>query len=227
LTSKQADLRFAFHLKSFQTNITYFDSLGQTSSTSLITCFRLSYPRFFCVVPEHLSCTSGGNPLSQYPSQNIAVMAEEGFAGEQYSDHSLHLDTSALEQTKSEQLDDDFSPSPPSSSVAQSPITPGIPGSNSVSSEGRDIEPSKEPASGPQRLRSTSGAGGKGEREKRKRSRVTPEQLVHLERFFTMDRSPTAARRKEISDMLGMQERQTQIWFQNRRVPSSLCQICT
>ncbi|KIJ14209.1 hypothetical protein PAXINDRAFT_12861 [Paxillus involutus ATCC 200175] len=144
-------------------------------------------------------------------------MAEEGFAGEQYSDHSLHLDTSALEQTKSEQLDDDFSPSPPSSSVAQSPITPGIPGSNSVSSEGRDIEPSKEPASGPQRLRSTSGAGGKGEREKRKRSRVTPEQLVHLERFFTMDRSPTAARRKEISDMLGMQERQTQIWFQNRR----------
>ncbi|KIK80967.1 hypothetical protein PAXRUDRAFT_210495 [Paxillus rubicundulus Ve08.2h10] len=149
-------------------------------------------------------------------------MAEEGSAGEQYSDHSLHLDTSALEQTKSEQVDDDFSPSPPSSSVAQSPLTPGIPGSNSVSSEGRDIEPSKEPTSGPQRLRSTGGAGGKGEREKRKRSRVTPEQLVHLERFFTMDRSPTAARRKEISDMLGMQERQTQIWFQNRRAKAKL-----
>jgi hypothetical protein len=41
-----------------------------------------------------------------------------------------------------------------------------------------------------------------------------------LERFFSMDRSPTAARRKEISDLLGMQERQTQIWFQNRSVNS-------
>jgi regulatory protein PHO2 len=54
------------------------------------------------------------------------------------------------------------------------------------------------------------------DKEKRKRSRVTPEQLVHLERFFSTDRSPTAARRKEISELLGMQERQTQIWFQNR-----------
>ena len=52
--------------------------------------------------------------------------------------------------------------------------------------------------------------------KKRKRSRVTPEQLAHLERFFAADRSPTAARRKEISELLGMQERQTQIWFQNR-----------
>lgn len=59
-------------------------------------------------------------------------------------------------------------------------------------------------------------------REKRKRSRVTPEQLVHLERFFALDRSPTAARRKEISDMLGMLERQTQIWFQNRRAKAKL-----
>ncbi|KIP10990.1 hypothetical protein PHLGIDRAFT_100262, partial [Phlebiopsis gigantea 11061_1 CR5-6] len=57
---------------------------------------------------------------------------------------------------------------------------------------------------------------------KRKRSRVTPEQLAHLERFFATDRSPTAARRKEISEMLGMQERQTQIWFQNRRAKAKL-----
>ncbi|KAG6370465.1 hypothetical protein JVT61DRAFT_12088 [Boletus reticuloceps] len=77
----------------------------------------------------------------------------------------------------------------------------------------------EEPASGPQRPRA---ANGKAEKEKRKRSRVTPEQLVHLERFFSMDRSPTAARRKEISDMLGMQERQTQIWFQNRRAKAKL-----
>lgn len=61
--------------------------------------------------------------------------------------------------------------------------------------------------------------GGPPEREKRKRSRVTPEQLAHLERIFAVDKSPTAAKRKEISEMLGMQERQTQIWFQNRCVP--------
>ncbi|KAI5121235.1 hypothetical protein M0805_007242 [Coniferiporia weirii] len=59
-------------------------------------------------------------------------------------------------------------------------------------------------------------------REKRKRSRVTPEQLTHLERFFAADRSPTAARRREISELLGMQERQTQIWFQNRRAKAKL-----
>ncbi|KAF9067212.1 hypothetical protein BDP27DRAFT_929857 [Rhodocollybia butyracea] len=59
-------------------------------------------------------------------------------------------------------------------------------------------------------------------REKRKRSRVTPEQLIHLERFFAVDRSPTAARRREISDLLGMQERQTQIWFQNRRAKAKM-----
>ncbi|KAI0926380.1 hypothetical protein AcV5_008860 [Taiwanofungus camphoratus] len=59
-------------------------------------------------------------------------------------------------------------------------------------------------------------------KEKRKRSRVTPEQLMHLERFFATDRSPTATRRKEISDLLGMNERQTQIWFQNRRAKAKL-----
>ncbi|KAG9315100.1 hypothetical protein JVU11DRAFT_4212 [Chiua virens] len=79
-----------------------------------------------------------------------------------------------------------------------------------------------EPASGPQRSQSEGFTAAKNEKEKRKRSRVTPEQLVHLERFFAMDRSPTAARRKEISDMLGMLERQTQIWFQNRRAKAKL-----
>jgi regulatory protein PHO2 len=53
--------------------------------------------------------------------------------------------------------------------------------------------------------------------EKRKRCRVTPEQLTHLETFFASERSPTAIRRREISEMLGMNDRQTQIWFQNRR----------
>ncbi|GLB40596.1 putative homeodomain containing protein [Lyophyllum shimeji] len=76
-----------------------------------------------------------------------------------------------------------------------------------------------------QRSGSVSSTGGKSDKdkvEKRKRSRVTPEQLVHLERFFLVDRSPTAARRREISELLGMQERQTQIWFQNRRAKAKL-----
>jgi len=55
--------------------------------------------------------------------------------------------------------------------------------------------------------------------EKRKRSRVTPEQLIELEREFSTNRTPTGAERKAISDRLGMNERQTQIWFQNRCVP--------
>ncbi|KAJ7883054.1 hypothetical protein B0H14DRAFT_3857444 [Mycena olivaceomarginata] len=48
----------------------------------------------------------------------------------------------------------------------------------------------------------------KSDPEKPKRSRVTPEQLVHLERFFAVERSPTASRRREIGERLGMQERQ-------------------
>lgn len=98
-----------------------------------------------------------------------------------------------------------------------------------------DATDEQKPSSiGPQRVRSatvsspsTSTAAGLGgssraNLQKRKRSRVTPEQLAHLERVFAQDRSPTAARRKEISEQLGMQERQTQIWFQNRFVSSIL-----
>lgn len=63
-------------------------------------------------------------------------------------------------------------------------------------------------------------------KEKRKRSRVSPEQLAALEGIFAIDRSPTAARRKDISVQLGMDERQTQVWFQNRFV-SLLSLQCT
>ncbi|OJA09777.1 hypothetical protein AZE42_07222 [Rhizopogon vesiculosus] len=116
----------------------------------------------------------------------------------------------------------DSSPSPVSSS-SQSPANVGAVRPCSASpSDSNEADAGKLPSSGPQRSKSISGAGGKWEREKRKRSRVTPEQLIHLERFFSMDRSPTAARRKEISDLLGMQERQTQIWFQNRRAKAKL-----
>ena len=68
-------------------------------------------------------------------------------------------------------------------------------------------------------------------RERRKRSRVSPEQLVVLEAIFAADRCPTAVRRKEISEQLGMNERQTQIWFQNRCAlalrPRSICSPLT
>lgn len=62
-----------------------------------------------------------------------------------------------------------------------------------------------------------SGAPGK-----RKRGRVNPAQLAYLERAYAADRSLDATRRKEISQKLGMDERQTQIWFQNRRAKAKL-----
>ncbi|CAE6364375.1 unnamed protein product [Rhizoctonia solani] len=94
-----------------------------------------------------------------------------------------------------------------------------------------DADDDQKPSSiGPQRVRSatlsspttSTTATARANLQKRKRSRVTPEQLAHLERVFALDRSPTAARRKEISEQLGMQERQTQIWFQNRRAKAKL-----
>ncbi|KAF8322660.1 homeobox-domain-containing protein, partial [Clavulina sp. PMI_390] len=56
----------------------------------------------------------------------------------------------------------------------------------------------------------------------RKRGRVNPSQLAFLERAYLADRSLDAARRRDISQKLGMDERQTQIWFQNRRAKAKL-----
>ena len=56
-------------------------------------------------------------------------------------------------------------------------------------------------------------------KQRRKRSRTTPEQLARLEEYFAADQSPTSARRRDIARELGLDERQTQIWFQNRFVP--------
>lgn len=122
--------------------------------------------------------------------------------------------------------------SSPSASVSMSPRTPsdtpasavdGPPESPKVEEEPHDLQ-SEILQPQPSTAHGSSAKPGKAgsSREKRKRSRVTPEQLTHLERFFAADRSPTAARRKEISELLGMQERQTQIWFQNRCVRSFL-----
>jgi hypothetical protein len=57
---------------------------------------------------------------------------------------------------------------------------------------------------------------------KRKRSRVSAQQLAFLERVFAKERSPTAIKRKELAEQLGMNERQTQVWFQNRRAKQKL-----
>lgn len=117
------------------------------------------------------------------------------------------------------------SPSPGVVATSQSPDTPlnsnrpSPSGSDSIDEEG-----GKEPASGPKRTNSSTSINSKGEKERRKRSRVTAEQLVHLEQFFAVERSPTAARRREISELLGMEERQTQVWFQNRRAKAKMLQ---
>jgi len=115
-----------------------------------------------------------------------------------------------------------------SSSISPLPPTPGSSASRTRSSTLGPIQ--QVSRVGPQRTRSstlssprssTSGmssvtSAAAGAIQKRKRSRVTPDQLSYLERMFSVDRSPTAAKRKEISETLGMNERQTQIWFQNR-----------
>jgi hypothetical protein len=116
-------------------------------------------------------------------------------------------------------------------------------GRHSRAGGGRDSDASASGASsfGPERTsgasspiastsyHTNSGGGGTGHpgnvnpaTGKRKRSRVTPVQLAHLERVFAKDRSPTAAKRKELAEVLGMNERQTQVWFQNRRAKAKL-----
>ncbi|THH16672.1 hypothetical protein EW146_g4024 [Bondarzewia mesenterica] len=115
--------------------------------------------------------------------------------------------------------DEEFLPESSASSpnsIGKSPDTSAEQGSSSTA-----VSPGQDADKRAGRRRSTS-TSASGDREKRKRSRVTPDQLIHLERFFAVDRSPTAARRREISEMLGMQERQTQIWFQNRRAKAKL-----
>lgn len=133
----------------------------------------------------------------------------------------LQLDSSVFAYNVKEEDDHpDSALSTPSSISTISPITPVATRRSSCSSEPSDTNDDREVGSA-SRARSTS-TGSAKDREKKKRSRVTPEQLIHLEKFFAHDRSPTAARRREISELLGMQERQTQIWFQNRRAKAKL-----
>ncbi|CAE6505859.1 unnamed protein product [Rhizoctonia solani] len=125
-------------------------------------------------------------------------------------------------------LESPLSPPSASSTPSQSATFPGRTRSATLASPLHVLDDEQKPSSiGPQRVRSATLSSpttttARASLQKRKRSRVTPEQLTHLERVFAQDRSPTAARRKEISEQLGMQERQTQIWFQNRRAKAKL-----
>lgn len=137
-------------------------------------------------------------------------------------------------------LDDSEPDSPLSSAYANSPVIssssrPSYHGRHS-SRSGRDSDASASGASsfGPERTSGSSSPIASTSHShhhpsnvnpvtgKRKRSRVTPVQLAHLERVFAKDRSPTAAKRKELAEVLGMNERQTQVWFQNRRAKAKL-----
>lgn len=124
------------------------------------------------------------------------------------------LDRQPLQIYSSGRTDEETSNTSPSSGTTTSPTSPF---SNNLHGIGKS-EGDEEQCPGPEKTDPVK-ENTKSGKEKRKRSRVTPEQLVHLENYFEMDRSPTAARRKDISEILGMQERQTQIWFQNRCVP--------
>ncbi|KAG5730053.1 hypothetical protein E4T56_gene5851 [Termitomyces sp. T112] len=149
------------------------------------------------------------------------------------SEPKEELQTRSFEPHRSIRLQDDDVYSPPSSSSSNAvmelhprsmqPAVRTLSSSSSQTLESEILDDKNSP-SALERERSESVASNKSEEkvEKRKRSRVTPEQLQHLERFFLLDRNPTAARRREISKLLGMQERQTQIWFQNRRAKAKL-----
>ncbi|KAJ1727214.1 hypothetical protein LPJ61_004693 [Coemansia biformis] len=55
------------------------------------------------------------------------------------------------------------------------------------------------------------------EPKKAKRKRITPEQLKELTAVFDKTDTPTHDIREELSQKLGMTNREVQVWFQNRR----------
>ena len=168
---------------------------------------------------------SGVNANTANASNNATPISRAA-RDEHLNNHPHHASSqpaaefSGLKQVSKEELEypptDSPLSSPQSEFVTKSPGMPPDSRRNCESSPTVDAEATSSPDVNQRRVPANSSRSAGAEREKRKRSRVTPDQLVHLERFFSMDRSPTAARRREISELLGMQERQTQIWFQNR-----------
>ncbi|KAF8520268.1 hypothetical protein BU17DRAFT_75797 [Hysterangium stoloniferum] len=153
-------------------------------------------------------------PLANHPSSKPVTLHLDASKFQRASDADEESLLTAQETT---------TPSTGSSSnVFTKPVTQGRPRAMTQGSPSMSVLPTTHlrhrSATVANPPKSAPPGSGAPEREKRKRSRVTPEQLTHLERLFAMDRSPTAAKRKEISELLGMQERQTQIWFQNRQV---------
>ena len=107
-----------------------------------------------------------------------------------------------------------------SESAASSPLSAALSPSQSDYAPSASVPDKPDTSQNPLLRRAIScGSLAPGEvKQRRKRSRVNSEQLMKLEEFFAADNSPTSARRRDIARELGMDERQTQIWFQNRSV---------
>lgn len=99
----------------------------------------------------------------------------------------------------------------PSTSLSLEGSVPQMPSDN-------DFDATREPVSGPHTTKLKGKADCNGRKQKRNRVCVLPEQRANLERFFSVNRHPTAGQRKEISEQLGMEARKAQVWFQNRQV---------
>lgn len=149
-------------------------------------------------------------PLFSFPSLSTPGMSPDIASHHTRNNGSSHADYKGVENSPSSY----GLPYNGSECSLISTIPPTASYTSSILSAQDDIDSRKKQKIHPLSLHCSP---EKNFREKAKRHRVTPEQLSHLERQFAADHSPNAIKRREISELLGMQERQTQVWFQNRR----------